>query len=173
MPTGRMTSTMDLVTTVHVHPYAMDAEKEYHVSTVSPSTREAKEADAPKEAPPTTGFKPATQEGAVAASVNYQVAVYTGDVPGAGTDGDVWVWFDGTLGRSGWRYIDNSDNNFERNQTDYFYLTLPDVGTLTAAWIYFRRSGLYADWYLSTVTINGRTFSYYNWISSNGEYRLT
>jgi hypothetical protein len=149
--------------------------KEYHVSTVIPSTADAKDAGAPTEAPPSTGFKPAApHEGAVkASSVNYQVAVYTGDVPGAGTDGDVWVWFDGTLGRSGWRYLDNADDNFERNRTDYFYLTLPDVGTITAAWIYFRPSGLYADWFLSTVTINGKTFSYYNWISNEGTYKLT
>ncbi len=144
---------------------------------MSTATETAKAPIAPTDAPASSGHQGAVAGAEVAANATaatvYQVAVYTGDVPGAGTDGDVWVWFDGTRGRSGWRYIDNSNDNFERNSTDYFYMTLPDLGPLVACWIYFKRAGLSADWYLSTVVVNGKTFSRYNWISSNGEYRLT
>ena len=135
---------------------------------------------APTEAPNTSGHQGAiapadfaADGAAAAAAAVYQVAVYTGDIPYAGTDGDVWIWFDGTLGRSGWRYLDNADDNFERNKTDYFYLNLPDLGPLTAAWIYFVPRGSNAAWFLNTVVINGRTFSYYNWLNATGMVRLT
>lgn len=140
-----------------------------------------KEPAPPTEEPLTSGHQGSvatlelSSSGAAAteSAVVYQVAVYTGDVPFAGTDGDVWIWFDGTLGRSGWRYLDNADDNFERNKTDYFYLNLPNLGTLTAAWIYFRPLGANSGWFLSTVVINGKTFSYYNWLERTGMVRLT
>lgn len=109
----------------------------------------------------------------VEATVVYQVAVYTGDIPYAGTDGDVWLWVDGTAGRSGWRFLDTAKDNFERGSTDYFYLNLPDLGALSAAWIYFRPQGGNAAWFLNTVVVNGKTFSYYNWLNNEGMVRLT
>jgi PLAT/LH2 domain len=129
----------------------------------------------PQVQPLTRGYPEMHENGASLAPTNYLVSVYTGDVPGAGTDGDVWVWFDGTAGRSGppWRYIDNGNDNFERNVTDYFTLTLPNIGTPIACWVYFRPSGSAPDWYLSTITVNDKVFSYYTWITQEGMYRLT
>jgi hypothetical protein len=127
----------------------------------------------PQEEPPTTGYRSLSEVGAAAeASTQYQVVVYTGDVQGAGTDGDVWLWVDGTFGRSGWLYLDNSEDNFERNKTDYFYFTLANLGTLSAAWIYFRPAGGWPDWLLNTVTVNGTTFSWYKWLTREGMIRL-
>lgn len=129
---------------------------------------------APTQEPLSKGHQGAAVVGAVAeAAVVYQVAVYTGDIPYAGTDGDVWIWIDGTAGRSGWLYLDNANDNFERGSTDYFYLNLPNLGALSAAWIYFRPLGSNADWFLNTVVVNGKTFSYYNWLSREGMVRLT
>lgn len=110
---------------------------------------------------------------AAEATTVYQVAVYTGDIPAAGTDGDIWLWVDGTAGRSGWRFLDNANDNFERGSTDYFYLNLPDLGALSAAWIYFRPRGGNPAWFLNTVVVNGKTFSYYNWLINEGMVRLT
>jgi hypothetical protein len=126
----------------------------------------------PEEAPLTSGFKEASAEAALAASAQYQVVVYTGNVPYAGTDGNVWLWVDGTRGRSQWLYLDNPENNFEQNKTDYFYFTLPDLGDLVAAWIYFTPAGDNAAWFLATVTVNGKTFSYYDWLVSSGMVHL-
>ncbi|MBS0497771.1 MAG: hypothetical protein JSR51_09020 [Proteobacteria bacterium] len=132
-----------------------------------------------KVAPPNPAKEPLTKghhakvDMAAKAAVNYQVAVHTGDIPYAGTDGDVWLWVDGTAGRSGWRYLDTAIDNFERGSTDYFYLTLPDLGWLSAAWIYFRPRGSNAGWFLDTVVVNGRTFSYYRWLENEGLVRLT
>lgn len=124
----------------------------------------------PTDAPFTTGFdKGAKSDVEAQAAVQYQISVYTGDVPGAGTDGDVWVWVDGSSGRrTGWLYLDNSEDNFERNKTDYFYFTFADLGTPVAAWIYFRPEGIFPDWFLNTVSVNGKVFTFYRWLSSEG-----
>jgi hypothetical protein len=145
------------------------------MSTATPGTPTSKKSAAPTEPPPSTGFRSSveSQDSPAASSVVYQIGVHTADVPGAGTDGDVYLWVDGTKGRSGWMYLDNALDNFERNQTDYFYHDLPDLGFLTSAWIGFVPVGLFPDWLLSTVTVNGRTFSYYHWISDKGVYKLT
>src|ERR671926_513959 len=124
-------------------------------------TESVAEQPGPTKEPRTTGHRGqvTTDAAQAAAATVYQVAVFTGDIPGAGTDGDVWLWVDGTAGRSGWRFLDNAADNFERGQTDYFYLDLPDLGALTAAWIYFRPSGSTPEWFLNTVVVNGKTFS--------------
>ena len=127
----------------------------------------------PTEEPPTSGFRAAEElQASARAATQYQVAVHTGNVPYAGTDGDVWLWFDGTRGRSGWLYLDNHEDNFETNKTDYFYFTLADFGPLVAAWVYFRPLGSNAAWFLNTVTVNGRTFSCYQWLNRTGMVSL-
>jgi PLAT/LH2 domain len=128
----------------------------------------------PPEEPLTSGFRPSVEsQAAIEAATVYQVAVYTGNVPGAGTDGDVRLWVDGTLGRTGWLYLDNTEDNFERNKTDYFYFNLANLGALTSAWVHFNPGGGGSSaWFLSTVTVNGRTFSYYNWLVARGTVRL-
>jgi hypothetical protein len=142
--------------------------------TTGTAGQATKQPTPPLDEPLRSGFRPSVEpQEAVAATTVYQVAVYTGDVPNAGTDSVVWLWVDGTRGSSErWLYLDNANNNFERNRTDYFYFNLPDLGTLTAAWINFANSGLSTAWYLSTVTINGRTFSYYNWFDTAETVRL-
>jgi len=103
----------------------------------------------------------------------YQVAIYTGTPPGAGTDGNVWVWFDGVAGRSGWLYCDNSADNFENGHTDYFYFNLPNLGALTAAWVYFDPlGGGSSAWFLANVVINGTYFTCNKWLTTKGMTRL-
>ncbi|GEO40019.1 hypothetical protein SAE02_41670 [Skermanella aerolata] len=51
------------------------------------------------------GAEPETTDAVV-----YQVAVYTGDIPDAGSDADIWLWIDDTAGRSDWRHLDSADD---------------------------------------------------------------
>ncbi len=44
------------------------------------------------------------------------MTVYTSDIRGAGTDSDIFITIYGEKGDSGERLLDNSQNNFERNQ---------------------------------------------------------
>jgi len=137
-------------------------------------TESLAESSGPTEEPLTRGHRGLVGAGASATALTvYQVAVHTGDVPSAGTDAGVWLWFDGTLGRSGWLRLDNEGDDLERGRTDYFYFNLPDLGPLNAAWIWFSRSGSGPGWFLDTVVVNSKTFSYYNWIERTGTYNLT
>jgi hypothetical protein len=103
-----------------------------------------------------------------AAVVTYEVATYTSNIPGAGTDGDVWVRLLGSAGSSNWLYLDNSDDNFERNRTDRFYFTSGNLGRLRGVDVYFNRSGAYADWHLGSVTANGAVFPANRWFKASG-----
>jgi hypothetical protein len=115
-----------------------------------------------------------------AGKIVYQVAVHTADVPGAGTDQAVYLWVTGTLSSTGRLYLNNGQDNFERGHTDYFYFTLPDIGTPTSAMVsVFGAPGSLdpwtgSNWLLDTVTINGTTFSHPDgWITEPGNYPLT
>jgi PLAT/LH2 domain len=108
-----------------------------------------------------------------AAAAFYEIAVRTGGFSAAGTDGDVWVWIDGTGGRSGWLYLDNSDDNFERNNTDYFNFVLNDLGYVQTAYVYFSPGGWWPDWYLNYVTVNGAYFPAYRWFTNSGYVALS
>ena len=46
----------------------------------------------------------------------YKVSVYTGDKKGAGTDANVFITMFGENGDSGEMKLDNTKNNFERNE---------------------------------------------------------
>ena len=48
--------------------------------------------------------------------MTYRVIVKTSDLRGAGTDADIFLVVYGPLGDTGERLLDNSANNFERNQ---------------------------------------------------------
>lgn len=105
-------------------------------------------------------------------ATNYVIAVQTGNFAGAGTDGYVSVWFDGTNGRSGWLDLEGPGNLFESGSTDYFNYTLADLGTPVRCWVWFSPAGLGPDWYLNTVTINGKTFAHYGWLTRTGTVQL-
>lgn len=139
---------------------------------------EHEEPTAPAGEPLTKGHRGGTSEvssgGAEAAESvrTYQIAIYTGTPPGAGTNGDVWIWFDGIYGRSHWLYCDNSADNFENGQTDYFYFNLPDLGPLQAAWVHFKPSGRKSAWFLANVVVDGTFFTLNRWLTRTGTTRL-
>jgi hypothetical protein len=96
----------------------------------------------------------------------YDIAVYTGDLSGAGTDANVEIRLNGTLRSTSFMVLDNSDDNFERNQTDHFFIPLPDLGTLTSVDVRFDHSGLGPDWFLGSVTTDNVVFAEWQWLTS-------
>lgn len=66
----------------------------------------------------------------------YRVDIYTADVGGAGTDGDVWIYLHGSLG-SGKRHILDKANydDFERDDLDSYFFTDDNLGTVTGVLI--------------------------------------
>ncbi|GFR41097.1 hypothetical protein Agub_g1741 [Astrephomene gubernaculifera] len=100
----------------------------------------------------------------------YRVVVTTSDLRGAGTDADVSMQLFGDKGDTGERKLDNSTNNFERNQVDTFFLQAPDVGIFQSLRIGHNNSGFGSAWHLAKVeVVNTNTgeqavFPFHNWI---------
>ena len=85
--------------------------------------------------------------------VDYKVTVITGDRFGAGTDANVFITLFGDNGDSGAVNLDSSGNNFERKQTDYFGVQVPDLGNISKIRIGHDDSGLNAAWFLDKVIV--------------------
>eukprot|EP00798_Chlamydomonas_sp_ICE-L_P018432 gene18432-24908_t len=97
-------------------------------------------------------------------------SVVTSDIRGAGTDADVSLVIYGERGDTGERKLDSAGHNdFERNQTDTFFVTSPNVGMMQKIKVRSSNSGLGAAWHLARVEITssatGETlpFPYNNW----------
>ncbi|KAJ6662996.1 hypothetical protein lerEdw1_010817, partial [Lerista edwardsae] len=111
----------------------------------------------------------------------YRVTVFTGDVPGAGTDANVFLTIYGDLGDTGERQLSKSQNNsnkFERAQTDVFKINAVDLGTLIKVVIRHDNSLLRPDWYLDRLEIvNDDTDDWYlfpceRWLSTKKEDQM-
>uniref|UniRef100_F7CL93 Lipoxygenase homology PLAT domains 1 n=1 Tax=Ornithorhynchus anatinus TaxID=9258 RepID=F7CL93_ORNAN len=86
----------------------------------------------------------------------YSVAIYTGDIPGAGTDANVFITIYGDLGDTGERFLgksENSMNKFERGKDDTFIIEAADLGVIYKIKIRHDNSSLWPDWYLEKVDI--------------------
>ncbi|MGY1727829.1 PLAT/LH2 domain-containing protein [Geodermatophilus sp. SYSU D01062] len=131
------------------------------VPGTAPARQRTRESDGAPEAADSTTYQ------------DYDITVFTGDVDGAGTDGNVWIWMDGLLGgrlvRSGWQELDNdAHDDFERGAADHFSLRLPSLGTIEAVYVYFEPSGLRSDWYFDRVIINGAPYFWDDWVTTAG-----
>ena len=125
-----------------------------------------------------TLFAGAATGTASAAAVNYQITVCTGNVPNAGTDANVEIRVNGSLGSSPFVPLDNPGNDRERNTCDVYPFTFADLGTLQSVNVFFDHSGLGADWFLTTVRVKPgslatATFPYNVWLTSAGIFTRT
>lgn len=103
--------------------------------------------------------------------MSYEVSIKTGNKTGAGTDSNIYLTMDGVLGRTKEVQINQfvSGNAFERNQTDKFTLkNIPSIGEFPRS-VKIRSDGrsIGAAWYLESITINGKTARFDQWIDSD------
>ena len=84
---------------------------------------------------------------------NYQITVRTGDRRGAGTDTNVFITLYGQNGKSNLTFLDNSQNNFERNKADVFGVECDYLGELTKVVIGHDNKGFGDEWFLYKVEI--------------------
>ncbi|KAG2432966.1 hypothetical protein HXX76_008694 [Chlamydomonas incerta] len=89
-------------------------------------------------------------------NVEYEVVVITSNIPGAGTDANVFVQMFGTEGEAGPLRLDNPKNNFEAGDTDVFNIKAPDVGDLKKLRLYHDNKGLGAAWHCEIVIITNK-----------------
>ncbi|XP_010779871.1 lipoxygenase homology domain-containing protein 1-like [Notothenia coriiceps] len=86
----------------------------------------------------------------------YNVSVRTGDMYGAGTDGNVYLTIYGDLGDTGERKLAKSENNknkFERAEVDKFSIEAVDLGQVFKIHIRHDNSMIGADWNLDQVEV--------------------
>ncbi|GIL93968.1 hypothetical protein Vretimale_245, partial [Volvox reticuliferus] len=89
-------------------------------------------------------------------NVAYEIVVVTSDLPGAGTDANVYVQMYGTEGEAGPLRLDNPKNNFEAGDTDVFNIRAPDCGDLQKIRLYHDNKGFGAAWHCEIVIITNK-----------------
>ncbi|KAL2778056.1 lipoxygenase homology domain-containing protein 1 isoform 1 [Daubentonia madagascariensis] len=88
--------------------------------------------------------------------VLYSVQIFTGNVPGAGTDAKVYITIYGDLGDTGERYLgksENRTNKFERGTADTFIIEAADLGVIYKIKLRHDNTRWCADWYVEKVEI--------------------
>ncbi|GLC54185.1 hypothetical protein PLESTB_000832700 [Pleodorina starrii] len=89
-------------------------------------------------------------------NVEYEVVVVTSDLPGAGTDANVFLQMLGTEGEAGPLRLDNPKNNFEAGDTDVFNIAAPDCGDLQSIRLWHDNKGMGAAWHCEIVIITNK-----------------
>lgn len=114
----------------------------------------------------------------MAEKTTYNINVETGDVSGAGTDANVYIYLYGEKEDSGKIELKTSKSNrdkFERKQIDVFTAEAVDLGNLKKIRIGHDNKGGFAGWYLDNVVIDapsmGRkwTFPAGRWLDKGKE----
>ena len=104
---------------------------------------------------------------AQAAPAQYNIEVRTCNVEDAGTDSRVEMRLNGTIA-SGWNNLDNPGDDRERGKTDFYNLTLSDLGTIRSVDIAFDNKGDSSHWCLEEVVVRGpqgvTIHPYHNWL---------
>ncbi|XP_062056258.1 lipoxygenase homology domain-containing protein 1 isoform X3 [Lepus europaeus] len=88
--------------------------------------------------------------------VLYSVQIFTGNIPGAGTDARVYITIYGDLGDTGERYLgksENRTNKFEKGTADTFIIEAADLGVIYKIKLRHDNSKWCADWYVEKVEI--------------------
>ncbi|XP_063398724.1 lipoxygenase homology domain-containing protein 1-like isoform X1 [Mytilus trossulus] len=81
----------------------------------------------------------------------YNVTLFTGDKPGAGTDANVCVTLFGEMGDSGENFLKKA---FKRNSKNEFVLKTPCLGRIERLRIGHDNTGFKAGWYLEKVIVD-------------------
>lgn len=146
-------------------------------NTATPSTGGTASPTTGSTPSPTTGGTPNPTPGSTSTpvvsdtptptSITYKVTVVTGDVPGAGTDANVYLSIYGDVASSTDNRLNSTIASFEKGQTDIFYLTLPDLGNLQKITIYHDNTGVAPGWYLDRVIITNSSTGQYWTFSCN------
>ncbi|XP_062933378.1 lipoxygenase homology domain-containing protein 1 isoform X1 [Cynocephalus volans] len=88
--------------------------------------------------------------------VLYSVQIFTGNIPGAGTDAKVYITIYGDLGDTGERYLgksENRTNKFEKGTADTFIIEAADLGVIYKIKLRHDNTKWCADWYVEKVEI--------------------
>jgi len=105
---------------------------------------------------------------------NYIVSTFTGDIPDADSDSDVYITLFGTDGLSCYAHLENDHNNFETGLIDTFSILCPYLGPLQFAFIDKNDSGSGPKWFLDEVSVYDKidwkvyNFPFNGWVDDVG-----
>lgn len=111
---------------------------------------------------------------------NMQLVIKTADVTYAGTDDDIYFGLQTSSGQSYEFKLDNPGNDFERNQTDTYVLSVPatiDAKTVTKTWLRKSDALFGDDWMPNNikVIVNGyvkQDVTIDQWMKGNTTYTV-
>ena len=108
--------------------------------------------------------------------VPYKVTVYTSDLRGAGTGGDVYLSMKGSNGgEMGETKLQGTRDSFSRNGVDIFEVPGSDLGRVVEVTVRLHEKGLGAPWHFREIEVlNLRTgalarFEYDSWLEKTKE----
>ncbi|CAF0982480.1 unnamed protein product [Didymodactylos carnosus] len=91
-------------------------------------------------------------------SIPYEITVFTGDKPNAGTDASVFIQIYGVNGKTEELKLGNKSDTFERKKVDKFKLEATDVGQIVKIRIGHDSKGLGSGWFLEKVLLVSLNF---------------
>lgn len=104
----------------------------------------------------------------------YQVTVKTGNLDDSGTDADVTIKINGSIGSTEFLPLDDERNNFEKGAIDTFDVqSSTNVGVITGFTLKQDGTGNKPGWYVEYVSINGKSFSVNQWLGDGGAGEVT
>ncbi|CAI9730794.1 homology domain-containing 1-like isoform X1 [Octopus vulgaris] len=82
-----------------------------------------------------------------------EVTLWTGNVPNAGTNANIYIKLYGDKGKSEEYTLNNRSDNFEQGSVDTFKIEIPNIGNLHKILVHCDGKGLFAGWFLHKILI--------------------
>ncbi|GAB1599835.1 lipoxygenase homology domain-containing protein 1 isoform X2 [Argonauta hians] len=83
----------------------------------------------------------------------YEVTLWTGDVPNAGTNSNIHIKLYGDQGKSEECTLTNKSDNFKQGSVNTFKIEIPEIGELQKILVRCDNKGLFAGWFLHKILI--------------------
>ncbi|XP_036363166.1 lipoxygenase homology domain-containing protein 1-like isoform X1 [Octopus sinensis] len=82
-----------------------------------------------------------------------EVTLWTGNVPNAGTNANIYIKLYGDKGKSEEYTLNNRSDNFEQGSVDTFKIEIPNIGNLHKILVHCDGKGVFAGWFLHKILI--------------------
>ncbi len=110
----------------------------------------------------------------------YLIEIFTGTLPGSGTDSNIFFSFKGTKAKTGFININafTEDDSFKSGHITKFRIVLPVFGTMKSLNVTSDDEGISSNWYLNRVVLydsgnlKKTAFSFFNWVKPFETYSL-
>ncbi|GEM_PF-3652030 len=113
-------------------------------------------------------------------AINYMFEIFTGTLPGSGTDSNIFISFNGEKIKTGFININYflKSEGIKSGHINKFNMLLPDLGKIKSIDITTDDKGISSNWYLNRIVmqnpVSGKktTFSFFNWVKPEETYTV-